>query len=89
MAIQAVVFDAYGTLFDVYSIGALPEKLYPRQGAALAVLRRGGAEPVATMPGYGIDRGGWTDHDSLEAEQAGFALASLMIIITVGIMSRA
>ena len=44
-------------------------------GRSLAVLRRGGAEAVATMPGYGIDRAGWTDHDSLEAEQAGFARA--------------
>jgi predicted dehydrogenase len=44
---------------------------------SLAVLRRGGAEAVATMPGFGIDRGGWTDHDSLEAEQAGFAAACL------------
>jgi 2-haloacid dehalogenase len=35
-----VVFDAYGTLFDVYSIGALAEKLYPGQGAALSVLWR-------------------------------------------------
>ena len=40
MAIQLVVFDAYGTLFDVYSIGALAEKLYPGQGAALSVLWR-------------------------------------------------
>ena len=40
-----------------------------------AVLRRGGAEPVATMPGHGIDRGSWVDHDSLEAEQAGFLAA--------------
>ncbi len=38
--IRAVVFDAYGTLFDVYSIGALGEKLYPGQGAALSVLWR-------------------------------------------------
>ena len=44
---------------------------------SLSVLRRGGAEPVATMPGFGIDRSGWTDHDSLEAEQAGFAAACL------------
>lgn len=44
---------------------------------SLAVLRRGGAEPVETMPGFGIDRGGWTDRDSLEAEQAGFASACL------------
>ncbi|MBU8546795.1 MULTISPECIES: Gfo/Idh/MocA family protein [Roseomonadaceae] len=41
----------------------------------LAMLRRGGAEPVANMPDHGIDRAGWTDHDSLEAEQAGFAAA--------------
>ena len=40
MAIQLVVFDAYGTLFDVYSIGALAERLYPSQGAALSVLWR-------------------------------------------------
>jgi predicted dehydrogenase len=39
---------------------------------SLAVLRKGGAEPVATMPGHGIDRATWTDHDSLEAEQAAF-----------------
>ena len=36
MTIRAVVFDAYGTLFDVYSIGALAEKLHPGQGAATA-----------------------------------------------------
>ena len=40
MTIQAVVFDAYGTLFDVYSIGALAERLYPSQGAAVSVLWR-------------------------------------------------
>ncbi|CAH0156126.1 Gfo/Idh/MocA family protein [Roseomonas sp. CECT 9278] len=44
---------------------------------SLAVLRRGGADPVATMPGHGIDRATWTDHDSLEAEQAAFVAACL------------
>jgi 2-haloacid dehalogenase len=39
-AIRAVVFDAYGTLFDVYSIGALAETLYPGKSAALSVLWR-------------------------------------------------
>jgi 2-haloacid dehalogenase len=39
-SIRGVVFDAYGTLFDVYSIGALAEKFYPGQGAALSVLWR-------------------------------------------------
>ena len=36
----------------------------------------GEAEPVATMPGWGIDRATWTEHDSLEAEHAAF-LASI------------
>ena len=37
MKIKAVVFDAYGTLFDVYAIQALAEALYPGQGADIAV----------------------------------------------------
>ena len=40
MSTQAIAFDAYGTLFDVYSIGALAEKLFPGKGAALAALWR-------------------------------------------------
>ncbi len=39
---------------------------------SLEQLRPGGTEPVATMPGWGIDRATWTEHDSLEAEQAAF-----------------
>ncbi len=35
-AIGAVVFDAYGTLFDVHSIGALADTLFPGHGKALA-----------------------------------------------------
>jgi 2-haloacid dehalogenase len=38
--IKVVVFDAYGTLFDVYAIGALAERLYPSQGAAISMLWR-------------------------------------------------
>jgi 2-haloacid dehalogenase len=37
---RAVVFDAYGTLFDVYSVGLLAEQLFPGQGNALGVLWR-------------------------------------------------
>jgi len=40
MTIQAIVFDAYGTLFDVYSIGALAEKYFPGRGTTLAELWR-------------------------------------------------
>jgi 2-haloacid dehalogenase len=33
---RAVLFDAYGTLFDVYSIALLAEQLFPGQGQRLA-----------------------------------------------------
>ena len=38
--IQAVAFDAFGTLFDVYSVGLLAEQLFPGKGATLAELWR-------------------------------------------------
>lgn len=37
---QAVLFDAYGTLFDVYSVGLHAEQLFPGRGARIAVLWR-------------------------------------------------
>ena len=37
---RAVLFDAYGTLFDVYSVGLLAEQLFPGHGERLAVLWR-------------------------------------------------
>jgi 2-haloacid dehalogenase len=38
--VRALAFDAYGTLFDVFSVTALCEELFPGQGAALAQLWR-------------------------------------------------
>jgi 2-haloacid dehalogenase len=40
LPVRAVLFDAYGTLFDVYSVGELAERLFPGHGAALGVLWR-------------------------------------------------
>jgi len=37
MKIKAVIFDAYGTLFDVYSIQVLAESFYPGHGADIAI----------------------------------------------------
>lgn len=37
---KAVLFDAYGTLFDVYSVGLLAEQLFPGFGERLGVLWR-------------------------------------------------
>jgi len=37
---RAVLFDAYGTLFDVYSVGVVAERLFPGTGERLGVLWR-------------------------------------------------
>ena len=37
---RAVLFDAYGTLFDVYSVSRLAEALFPGHGEALSLLWR-------------------------------------------------
>jgi len=37
---KLVAFDAYGTLFDVYSIGQLAEELFPGNGQSLALMWR-------------------------------------------------
>jgi 2-haloacid dehalogenase len=39
-ALRAVLFDAYGTLFDVYSVAHRAEQLFPGQGERLAQLWR-------------------------------------------------
>ena len=37
---KAVLFDAYGTLFDVYSVTARAEQLFPGKGEALDTARK-------------------------------------------------
>ncbi len=40
MALTALAFDAYGTLFDVHSVMTVAERLFPGQGKALSQLWR-------------------------------------------------
>ena len=40
MRVRAVLFDAYGTLFDVHSVALLAEQLFPGQGERLSMLWR-------------------------------------------------
>ena len=40
LRIKALIFDAYGTLFDVNSVVSLGEQLFPGQGAALSQMWR-------------------------------------------------
>ena len=38
--IEAIAFDAYGTLFDVHSVAALADEIFPGQGARLSEVWR-------------------------------------------------
>lgn len=40
MPLKAIAFDAYGTLFDVYSVSSLADELFPGKGMQLASLWR-------------------------------------------------
>jgi 2-haloacid dehalogenase len=40
MHLKSIAFDAYGTLFDVYSVSSLAEELFPGNGAQLATTWR-------------------------------------------------
>ena len=38
--IKSIVFDLYGTLYDVQSVSKLCEEVYPTMGDAIAILWR-------------------------------------------------
>jgi len=40
ISVDALVFDAYGTLFDVHSVETTAERLFPQRGSALSQLWR-------------------------------------------------
>jgi 2-haloacid dehalogenase len=40
MQIRGIIFDAYGTLFDVHSVASLAEEIFPSKGVALSNLWR-------------------------------------------------
>ncbi|WP_270935329.1 hypothetical protein [Falsiroseomonas oryzae] len=54
-----------------------PSASFTSSASGSARKANGGAEALAAMPDFGVDRASWTDHDSLEAEQAGFVAACL------------
>ena len=76
--IAAFVFDAYGTLFDVYAVGALAERLAPPHGAELARLWRTKQLEYtwlqSLMAGSAHPR---EDFDRITAHALDFAIAAL------------
>jgi 2-haloacid dehalogenase len=78
--IDAFVFDAYGTLFDVHSVAALGESLAPGRGSALSQLWRSKQLEYtwlsSLMNPSGVER---ADFASITARALDYALASLRI----------
>ena len=54
MAIKALVFDAYGTLYDVHSVYAKTEELCPGKGDLISqrAALRTAAKAVARLPNW-------------------------------------
>jgi 2-haloacid dehalogenase len=79
--IAAFVFDAYGTLFDVYAVGVLAERLAPGHGADLARLWRTKQLEYtwlqSLMAGGVADRR--EDFDRITAHALDFAVAALAL----------
>ena len=77
-AIEAFVFDAYGTLFDVHSVAALAETLAPGRGSALSQLWRTKQLEYTWLSSLMTPAGAERDDFSvLTARALDYALASL------------
>jgi 2-haloacid dehalogenase len=74
MTERCIAFDAYGTLFDVYSIGALAEALYPGHGARIAELWRVAQVDVTRIRTLS---GQYRDFRAVTVDALRFALAKL------------
>ncbi|MGE3510787.1 MAG: haloacid dehalogenase type II [Vicinamibacterales bacterium] len=76
---ESFVFDAYGTLFDVYGVTTLCEELFPGQGRALATLWR------AKQLNYSLLRSlmeQYRDFWQLTQDALAYATASLNLELT-------
>jgi len=79
-SIEAFVFDAYGTLFDVHSVVALAEALVPDRGSALSQLWRTKQLEYTWLASLMNPEGaGRDDFAVLTARALDYALASLGI----------
>ena len=87
--LDAFVFDAYGTLFDVHSVTALAEALAPGRGAALSQLWRAKQLEYTWLASLMNPSGaGRDDFAVITARALDYALASLGIDLAEGERSR-
>ena len=79
--ISALVFDAYGTLFDVHSVMRLAETLFPGKGAALSQAWRTKQLEYTWLRSL---MGRYEDFNRVTAESLDWAVASLGIVAGEG-----
>ena len=79
--ISALVFDAYGTLFDVHSVMRLAETLFPGKGAALSQAWRSKQLEYTWLRSL---MGHYKDFSEVTAESLDWAITSLSIVAGEG-----
>lgn len=62
MKLRAVLFDAYGTLFDVHSVAMLAEQLFPGHGERLSLLWRDKQIEYTRLVSMSSAAGGPSEH---------------------------
>lgn len=83
---RAVLFDAYGTLFDVYSVALLAEQLFPGHGERLSVLWRDKQieyTRLVTMSGSSDETRGERYRPFWDLTRAGLRYAALRLNLTL------
>jgi 2-haloacid dehalogenase len=76
---KALVFDAYGTLFDVYSVAALGEQLFPGHGKDLSQVWRVNQLQYSWLRSQ---MGRYEDFEKVTADALVFACARLNLNLT-------
>jgi 2-haloacid dehalogenase len=81
-SIDALVFDAYGTLFDVHSVTTLADELLPGRGAGLSQLWRAKQLEYTWLASLMISRSRVRqDFAAVTAQALDYALASLKLTL--------
>jgi 2-haloacid dehalogenase len=78
---SALVFDAYGTLFNVHSVAALAESLFPGKGAALSQAWRGKQLEYTWQASL---MGHYQDFNAITAASLEWAIEALRIVAGEG-----
>eukprot|EP00727_Mastigamoeba_balamuthi_P006235 m51a1_g2230 putative haloacid dehalogenase (231) ;mRNA; f:244224-245027 len=73
--VRAVLFDAYGTLFDVQSVSRAAERLFPGHGAAVSTLWRQKQVEYSLLRSAGHV---YTDFSHVTADALSYTLAAIL-----------